>query len=106
MDLIRENERTLRDSIQRQNISEITAVDVFTAFYLLLKLRPDNIVDDRTFRYLIGVVRNVHQGREREFWYNSMFKYYEKLSGVDPNDSNWIMLQANLISETLSMLDV
>lgn len=98
MDQIRENVSVLRDSIQRSNFYEISAVDIFTAFYVILQKRVDSsITDDKHFSFLLGVIHKVPQGNDREYFFNQMFSIYEKLSGIDPKDSNWLLLQANLI---------
>ena len=104
MDIIRENENTLRDSIQRNNYSETTVIDIFTAFNVLLKKRIDySITDDKYFTFLLGCLRNVPVGEQRHYWFDNMFRIYEKLSAIDPANSAWLLLQANLIY--LSPLD-
>jgi len=98
MEQIRENVNILRDSVQRGNFYEVSAVDIFTAFYLILQKRVDSsISDDKYFQFLIGVIHKVPVGRDREFFFTNMFSIYEKLSGIDSKDSNWLLLQANLI---------
>lgn len=98
MDQIRDNQNTLRDAIQRQNFYDITVIDIFTAFYVLANKRIDSsITDDRYFTFLLGIVNNVPAGEERRHWFESMFRIYEKISGINVNDGNWLLLQANLI---------
>lgn len=104
MDLIRENVNTLRDAIQRNNLDDTTVIDVFTAIHVLLGKRIDySITDDKYFAFLFGCVRNVPVGKQRHYWFDTMFRTYEKLSGVNPTDGNWLLLQANLVY--LSPLD-
>lgn len=99
MDLIRDNVNTLRDSIQRNQFTETTVLDVFTAFYVILQKRiiDYSISDDKHFAFILGCLRNVPDGNQRKFWFETMFHTYEKLSGVDSNDPNWLLLQANLV---------
>ncbi len=98
MDIIRENVNTLRDSIQRNNFSETTVIDIFTAFHVILSKRIDySITDDKHFAFLLGCLRNVPRGLERQYWFDNMFRIYEKLSGISSTDPTWLMLQANLI---------
>lgn len=99
MDQIRENERTLRDSIQRQNFYDISVIDIFTAFHVLSTKYIDStsLTDDKYFTFLLGVISRIPRGRERQFWFDKMFSIYEKISGITPSDPNWLLLQANLI---------
>jgi len=98
MDQIRENERDLRNSIQQHNIYDVSVIDIFTAFNVLHNKRIDSsIADDQYFAFLLGVIDRVPRGREREFWYTNMFRIFEKLSGINVNDPNWLLLQASLI---------
>lgn len=98
MDQIRDNVNTLRDSIQRYDFSNTTALDIFTAFYTILSKRVDSssLTDDKNFQFLLGCVKNVPKDN-REWWFERMFKIYEKISGVSDTDPIWLLLQANLI---------
>lgn len=99
MDLIKENVNQLRDSVQRNTFSEITVIDIFTAFYVILGKRIDyGITDDKYFKFLLGSLRHHDTDISRKLWYDTMFRTYEKLSEMpDVNDSNWLLLQANLV---------
>ena len=100
METVIQNLSTLRDSIQRQNLDDTTVIDILTAFYALLKdKRPIDyaISDDKFFTFLIASLRHVPAGRQREYWFTTMFATYEKLSGISPDDANWLLLKANLI---------
>lgn len=101
MDLIRDNVNSLRDSIQRNNLSDTTVIDVFTAFYMITSKHVDySITDDKYFQFLIGCIANIPRGHEREYWFNNMFSIYEQLSGLtttDPHWNDWMLLKANLI---------
>ncbi len=99
MDIIRDNVNTLRDSIQRNQFSDTTVLDVFTAFYVILQKRiiDYSISDDKHFAFVLGCLRNVPDGTQRKFWFETMFNTYQKLSNIDVNDPNWLLLQANLV---------
>jgi hypothetical protein len=104
MNQIRDNISSLKDSIQRQSYYDITVIDIFTAFYMLLSRHIDgSITDDKCFNFLLGVLAKVPRGKEREFWFDKMFSIYEKLSSQDPQNPlnpmnpDWLLLQANLI---------
>lgn len=99
MDQIRDNERTLRDAIQRHDYSDVSVVDIFTAFNVLANKTLDvsSLTDDKYFTFLMGVVSRVPRGREREYFFDKMFQYYEKISGIDPASPNWLLLQASLV---------
>lgn len=101
MNIILDNVNSLRDSIQRNNFSDTTVIDVFTAFYVLCNKRVDySITDDKYFQFLLGCVANVPRGREREYYFDNMFSIYEQLSGMTSQDAHWndwLLLKANLI---------
>jgi len=97
MDSILDNVNNLRDMVQRRNFDDTTVIDVFTAFYVLSTKRIDySIMDDKYFQFLLGVINNVPSDK-RHHWFKSMFSIYERLSGIASDDSNWLLLQANLI---------
>lgn len=99
MNIIRDNVNTLRDSIQRNQFSDTTVVDVFTAFYVVLQKRimDYSISDDKHFAFILGCLRNVPAGSQRKYWFDTMFSTYERLAELDPNDPNWLLLKANLV---------
>lgn len=98
MDLIRDNVNTLRNSVQREDYTDTTVVDVLTAIYIILGKRIDYaIMDDKYFLFLLGCIRNVPVGEERIYWFNTIFTTYEKITNVDTNDSSWLLLKANLV---------
>lgn len=98
MNLVTENVSTLRDSIQRNNFQDTSVLDIFTAFYVILtKPTNSNISDDKNFGFLLGAVSNVQTGIDRNYWFDNMFRIYEKLSKVATDDPGWLLLQANLI---------
>ena len=98
MDIIRQNVTSLRDNIQRNYLAETTVIDVFTAMYIILQKQIDYAIsDDKYFAFLLGCLRNVPPGTQREYWFNMIFTTYEKLSNIDPNDTNWLLLKANLV---------
>ncbi len=99
MDLIRDNVNILRDSIQRNQFSETTCLDVLTALHVVLQKRvvDYSISDDKHFAFILGCLRNVPPGSQRKYWFKTMFTTYEKLSNIDVNDPNWLLLQANLV---------
>src|SRR4051794_5183889 len=98
MDLIQDNIPILRDSINRQSLNDTTAIDVFTAFYVVMSKNLDSdIVSDKHFAFLLGCISSVPPGKERHFWFKKMFETFEKLLSVNPSDPKWLLLQANLI---------
>jgi hypothetical protein len=101
MDLIRENIATFRTSVFRNDFQDTNVIDVFTAFSILVDSRIDySIGDDKNFAFLLGCLRNVPRGEERQYWLRTMFSVYEQLSGLKSTDAkwtNWLLLQANLV---------
>src|ERR1700710_254490 len=102
MDQIKDNERSLRDNLQRGQYCDVSVIDIFTAFNVLISKHFDSssLTDDKYFTFLLGVIHQVSTGKEREFWFENMFRIFEKLSNITPltpNYSNWLLLQANLI---------
>ena len=100
MDLILQNVNTLRDSIQRGDFHDTTVIDIFTAFHVVLQKRiiDYSISDDKHFSFILGCLRNVPAGQQREHWFETMFRTYEKLNkDLDVNSPNWLLLQANLV---------
>jgi hypothetical protein len=99
MEHIKQNVQVLADYIRRSDFNDTTALDIFTAFYVILgkKFFDSAITDDKHFAFLISCLRNVSDTESRRHWMDTMFRIYEKLSLVDVNDANWLLLQANLI---------
>jgi hypothetical protein len=99
MEQIKDNERMLRNTIQRQDFFDVSVIDIFTAFYVLSSRRIDSpsIMNDRHFTFLLGIINNIPPGETRRYWFDHMFRIYERISKIDPDDSNWLLLQANLI---------
>lgn len=102
MDNIYQNVNNLRDIVQRQMYDTVTALDVLTAFYVLLKRPIDyNLMDDKNFTLILETLSNVPSDVEnRKFWLDTMFGTYESLSGINPTDPDWpkwLLLKANLV---------
>lgn len=98
MDTIIQNVESLKNSIQRKDFSDVSVIDIFSAFYIILQKPIDSsISDDRYFSFLLGCLRNVPQGDERKYWLETIYSSYEKLSLINPNNANWTLLKANLL---------
>lgn len=99
MDAIVNNVNALRDSVQRHQYQGLTALDVLTAFHVLLKKPLDySITDDKYFTFILECMSNVPSDADnRRYWLDTMCETYEKITATSPSDSNWLMLKANLV---------
>lgn len=99
LNVITDHVPTFKDTIQRQvPLRETSAIDIFTAFHLILKEKVvDNYTDNKYFLFLMAVLRNVPCGDIRYYWIRTMIDTFEKLAGVSSTDPYWLLLQANLM---------
>lgn len=99
MDIIKSNIPNVREFIQRRDYSDTTVIDFFSVMYILVGQKSTIEFDERDkhVQFLLSRVRGIVPGVQRQFFMESMFRLFEKMSQTSPSDPTWLLLQADIV---------